>query len=69
MPVPVENVVPGRCFKDKDQKYRKILLKNENIVTYIYHDHLAWTVKRHFDVDTSFAEACEIETTPQLVAV
>lgn len=59
MPVPVEAVVPGRCFRASDNAKRKVLLKQDERVTYILHADLAWTVHRYHENVAKFAEACD----------
>jgi hypothetical protein len=61
MPVPVENVAPGRCFRAKDNARRKVLLIQEKRVTYILHEKLAWTVLRYYANIDHFAQECEAE--------
>lgn len=61
MPIPVENVTEGKCFRVKDDIPRRVLRIHEGQVTYILRGDLAWTVLRHYEPIKAFAEKCEAE--------
>lgn len=61
MPLPVENILPGRYYRVKDDIPRHVLLIHEGQVTYVLRGVMAWTVLRSFESIASFAEKCEAE--------
>lgn len=61
MPVPIEKIVPGACFRANDDAKRKVLLMQDERVTYILYDKLAWTVFRYYENVEKFAAACDAE--------
>ncbi|WP_026606888.1 hypothetical protein [Methylocapsa acidiphila] len=61
MPVPVEKITPGQCFRASDNALRKVLLMQDKRVTYILRDTLSWTVYRYQANVESFAQECEAE--------
>jgi hypothetical protein len=61
MPIPAENILPGKCYKASEGAPRRILLIHEKKVTFILRGDQTWTVQRyHQDVET-FARAVECE--------
>jgi hypothetical protein len=61
MPVPVEKITPGQCFRANDNALRKVLLLHDKRVTYILHENLAWNVLRYQANVDDFAHQCEAE--------
>jgi len=61
MPVPVEKITPGQCFRANDNALRKVLLLHDKRVTYILRENLAWTVFRYQVNVDDFAQQCEAE--------
>lgn len=61
MPLPAENILPGRYYRVKDDKPRRVLLIHDKQVTYVLRGDMAWTVARFFESVATFAEKCEAE--------
>lgn len=61
MPVPVENVQEGKCYRLKDDIPRRVLRIHEGQVTYIKRGERAWDVLRSYEPIGSFAKKCEAE--------
>lgn len=61
MPVPVENVQEGKCFRVKDDIARRVLRVHGGTVTYVHRGELAWTVLRSYEPVDHFASKCEAE--------
>ncbi len=61
MPIPVEKIAPGLCFRASDKGLRKVLLMQDKRVTYVLHADLAWTVFRYQENVEDFAQECEAE--------
>jgi hypothetical protein len=61
MPVPVEKVTPGQCFRANDNAFRKVLLVHDKRVTYVLYEKLSWTVFRYQANVENFAEECATE--------
>ncbi len=62
MPVPVEKILPGKCYKMHEGPPRRVLLMQDKKLTFVLRGDTAWTVLRyHQDVET-FARAvvCEV---------
>jgi hypothetical protein len=61
MPIPVEKVAAGLCFRANDNVLRKVLLIQDQRVTYILHEKLAWTVLRYYANIDRFAQECDAQ--------
>ena len=61
MPIPVETIQEGRCYRVKDDIPRRVLRIYQGVVTYILRGDLAWTVLRQYEPISYFAEKCEAE--------
>lgn len=61
MPMPVENILEGKCYRVKDDIPRRVLRIHEGQVTYIVRGDMAWTVLRSYEPIKHFADKCEAE--------
>jgi hypothetical protein len=61
MPVPVEKVLPGKCYKVRESAPRRVLLIQDKKVTFILRGDMAWTVLRYHQDVESFARTVECE--------
>jgi hypothetical protein len=61
MPVPAEKIAPGRCFRCSDNELRRVLLLQDNRVTFVMRGSHAWNVLRTYQDVESFAALCEAE--------
>jgi len=57
MPIPVEKILPGKCYRFEGPP-RRVLIMQDKRVTFVVRDKTAWTVLRyHTDLDTFAREA------------
>ncbi len=59
MPVPVEKVAEGQCYRVEGQLQRKVLRLHNGQVTFILRGKLGWDVLRSQEDVDRFAATCD----------
>ncbi len=61
MSIPVERILPGKCYKVRESAPRRVLLIQDKRVTFILRGDMTWTVARYQQDVESFARGVEGE--------
>jgi hypothetical protein len=61
MPIPSENILPGKCYRVVEGVPRHVLLLHEKKVTFVLRGDTSWTVQRYHQDVEGFARGVECE--------